>query len=122
MKVVVKQDKVAYVQTEDIIIYHVQSALDLLATIYYEYGCNAIIIDKKAITEEFFELSTRLAGEIVQKFVNYGMKLAIIGDFSNYSSRALHDYIFECNKGKDIFFVSNEEEANQLILNAINMK
>lgn len=120
MKVIVNQEnKVAYVQTDEIIIYNVQSALDLLATIYYEYGCSAMIVEKKAITEEFFKLSTCLAGEIVQKYVNYGMKLAIIGDFSNYSSKALQDYIYECNKGKDLFFVSNEEEAITLISKCI---
>lgn len=119
MEIVVNQEnKVAYVQEMEILISNVQSALDLLATIQYEYGCNAMIIQKEAIVEEFFDLSTRLAGEIAQKYVNYGMKLAIIGDFSNYSSKALQDYIYECNKGKDIFFVKDEKEAHELILDS----
>lgn len=120
MKIVVNQQKgIAYVQEADIIIHNVQSALDLLATIRYEYCCNALIIKKEAIVEEFFDLSTCLAGEIVQKYVNYGMKMAIIGNFSNYSSKALQDYIYECNKGKDICFVKNEVEANKFISQCI---
>ncbi len=120
MKILANQEKgIAFVREEEIIICDVQSALDLMATIWHEYGCNAMIINKVAIIEEFFDLSTRLAGEIVQKYVNYGMKLAIIGDFSGYSSKSLQDYIYECNKGKDIFFVKNEEEATKLILKGI---
>lgn len=120
MKILVNREKgVAYVQEAGLMISNVQSALDLFATIRYEYGCNAMIIEKEAIVEDFFDLSTRLAGEIVQKYVNYGMKLAVIGDFSSYSSKSLQDYIYECNKGKDIFFVKNEEEATTLILKCI---
>ena len=37
--------------------------------IKYETGCNKIILNKEAITEEFFILSTKIAGEILQKFV-----------------------------------------------------
>jgi hypothetical protein len=120
MEVIVnKKNNVAYVNTEEQVIYDVQSALDLLATISYEYGCKAIIVHKSAIVEEFYDLRTRLAGEIVQKYVNYGMKLAIIGDFSGYSSKALQDYIYECNKGRDLFFVPNEEEANRLLTKSL---
>lgn len=43
------------------------------------------------------------------------MKLAIIGDFSNYNSTALKDFIYECNGGNDIFFVENELKALSLL-------
>jgi len=120
MKIDINQKNgIAYVQEKSLIISNVQSALDLMATIWYEYHCNAIIIHKEAIIEDFFDLSSRLAGEIVQKYVNYGMKIAIIGDFAAYSSKALKDYIYECNKGKDIFFVTNEEEAISRIVHSI---
>lgn len=105
----------AYIQTELPIITDVQSALDLMATIRYEFECEAVIVEKAALTEEFFDLSTRLAGEIAQKYVNYGLRLAIIGDFSNYTSKALHDFIYECNKGKDLYFVPNKNEALKML-------
>lgn len=78
-----------------------------------------MVVNKNAITEEFYNLSTGLLGEIVQKYVNYSMKLAIVGDFSKYSSKAFQDYIYECNKGKDIFFAPNEKEAEKLILRCL---
>lgn len=58
-----------------------------------------------------------IAGDILQKFVNYGIKLAIFGDFSKYTSKPLKDFIYECNQGKDVFFVKDEAEAVE-ILNA----
>ena len=61
--------------------------------------------------EEFFILSTGLAGEILQKFINYGIKFAVYGDFSRYTSKPLKDFIYESNHGKDVFFTSDREEA-----------
>ena len=34
------------------------------------------------------------------------MKLAIIGDFSGYTSKPLRDFIYESNNGNQVFFVS----------------
>ena len=39
------------------------------------------------------------------------MKLAIIGDFSGYTSKPLRDFIYESNNGNHVFFVSSEAEA-----------
>lgn len=102
---------VLVVSNDEELITDVQSALDLMATIRYETGCNRIVLDKSAISEEFFDLKSRLAGEILQKFINYQTKIAIIGDFSTYSSKSLKDFIYECNNGKDIFFLASEKQA-----------
>lgn len=80
-------------------------------TAKYDIGTKNIVIDKKLIAEDFFILSTGLAGEILQKFINYGGRIAIYGDYSRYTSKPLKDFIYESNKGKDVFFVSTEEEA-----------
>ncbi|SHO43069.1 DUF4180 domain-containing protein [Anaerocolumna xylanovorans] len=102
---------IAIVQSDEVIITDVQSALDFMMSINYETGCNHIALDKAAVTEEFFKLSSCLAGEILQKFINYHVKFAIIGEFSHYTSKPLKDLIYESNHGKDVFFVSTEEEA-----------
>ncbi len=88
-----------------------QSALDLIGSVNYLYQSNRIVAPKEAIADSFFELRTGVAGAILQKFINYDAKLAIVGDFSNVASRALRDFIYECNNGRDIFFVATEEEA-----------
>ncbi|WFA07820.1 DUF4180 domain-containing protein [Tissierella sp. Yu-01] len=103
--------EIAIVNSSDILITDVQSALDFIATVDYQTGCNRVVLDKSAICEEFFNLSTKIAGEILQKFINYRTKIAIVGDFSEYTSKSLKDFIYECNKGKDIFFLSDENQA-----------
>ena len=96
----------------------VQSALDLLMTARYEAGTNRIAIEKAAVSEDFFVLSTRLAGEILQKFINYQGKLAVYGDFSHYTSKPLRDFIYESNQGRDVFFVETKEEAVERLASA----
>ena len=89
----------------------VQSALDVLMSAKYNADTKNIAIDKKLIVEEFFVLSTGLAGEILQKYINYGGRIAIYGDYSRYTSKPLKDFIYESNKGNDVFFVTTEDEA-----------
>ncbi len=84
-------------------------------TAKYEAGTKNIVINKELITEDFFILSRGLAGEILQKYINYGGRIAIYGDFSHYTSKPLRDFIYESNKGKDVFFVSTEDEAIDLL-------
>lgn len=102
---------IVYIESETPIMVDVQSAIDLMATVHYEHGCNRMIVHKSAINEEFFELRTRLAGDILQKYTNYQMKLAIIGDFYLYTSKALRDFIYESNNGRDIFFLETVDAA-----------
>ena len=112
MKKIEKNNMIcAVVQSDDVVIADVPSALDLLMTAKYELGTKNIVIDKKLVTEEFFILSSGLAGEILQRFVNYDGRIAIFGDYSHYTSKPLHDFIRESNRGKDVFFVSTEAEA-----------
>jgi hypothetical protein len=110
---IVKENNIdiAVVNSSEVLITDVQSALDFMASVQFETGCNRILLNKSAICEGFFDLSTRLAGEILQKFINYQVRIAIIGDFSIYSSTSLKAFIYESNKGKDIFFLSDEKQA-----------
>ncbi len=94
----------AVVYSSQLLVTDVPSALDLAMTVKYETGCMNIALNKEAVTEDFFILSTCLAGEIMQKFINYGIRFAIYGDFSNYTSKPLKDLMYESNKGKDIYF------------------
>lgn len=102
---------IAWIPEPELLITDTQSALDLAATVKYETGCTNILLNKASICEDFFILSTCLAGEILQKFTNYGIRLAVVGDFSLYTSKPLHDFIYESNHGRNFFFVSSKEEA-----------
>ncbi len=105
----------AVVKSDDIVITDTQSALDLLMSAKYDVGTKNIIIDKKLIIEDFFILGRGLAGEILQKYINYGGRIAIYGDYSHYTSKPLKDFIYESNKGKDVFFVSTADEAIEML-------
>ena len=101
----------AIVNSDELVITDAQSALDVLMTAKYDVGTKNIVISKKLIVEDFFILSSGLAGEVLQKYINYGGRIAIYGDYSHYTSKPLHDFIYESNKGKDVFFVGTKEEA-----------
>lgn len=100
------------------VITDVGSALDLLMTIRQESDCSRVAINKEAICSDFFVLRTCLAGEILQKFQNYGLKFACYGDFTAYTSKPLQDFIRESNRGRDFFFVATEDEAIEKLSHA----
>jgi len=88
----------------------VPDALDLIGTAFFNGAAN-VIIPQHLLTEHFFVLKTKVAGDILQKFVNYEMRLAIVGDFSGIQSDSLACFIRESNKGRHVFFKSTQEEA-----------
>ena len=105
----------AVVNSDKLVITDAQTALDVLMSAKYDVGTKNIVIDKKLIVEDFFVLSKGLAGEILQKYVNYGGRIAIYGDYSHYTSKPLKDFIYESNKGKDVFFVATQDEAVDML-------
>lgn len=106
----IKDTKIAEVISEANVINKVEDGIDLLGNLYYQ-GFDRIIIYEKNITPVFFDLKTGIAGEILQKFSNYRVQLAIVGDFSKYNSKSLNNFIYESNKGRLINFVSTLSEA-----------
>ena len=105
----------AVVNSNELVITDAQTALDVLMSAKYDVGTKNIVIDKKLIVEDCFILSKGLAGEILQKYVNYGGRIAIYGDYSHYTSKPLKDFIYESNKGKDVFFVATQDEAVDML-------
>jgi hypothetical protein len=104
--------KIALLESKNTLIYDVQDALDLMANAQYS-GADSLVVYSSNLNPDFFDLKTKLAGEILQKFSNYNMKMAIIGDFTSVESKSLRDFIFESNKTGRILFVKSVEEAIQ---------
>jgi polysaccharide deacetylase 2 family uncharacterized protein YibQ len=70
-----------------------------------------LIIRETELSEDFFDLSTGLAGELFQKFCNYRQKLAIvIGDLGNYSKR-LQELAKEHEASQHVRFFPSEEQG-----------
>ena len=102
--------RIAEVKSAGIVIGQTQDALDLMANADY-LGARKIMIREEHLDPAFFDLKTGMAGEILQKFTNYRVQLAIIGDFSKYPGKSIRDFIFESNRYGRINFVSSREEA-----------
>jgi hypothetical protein len=96
--------------TAEFQINEVQDAVDLLGNLYFN-NCSNIILKQSHLHSDFFRLHTGLAGDVLQKFSNYGCRLAIVGDFSKYTSKSLQDFIRESNRGNRVFFVETFEDA-----------
>jgi len=111
----IKGIRIAEIISDKIEISNVQDALDLMVDCDYQ-GARKIILHERNIFPDFFDLKTGLAGEILQKFSNYYVELAIVGDFSKYSSKNLQDFIYESNKVGRINFVSSVQEAKEALL------
>jgi hypothetical protein len=106
--------KIAEVISEVIIVNNIEDGLDLMGSLYYQ-GFDGIIIREKNITPDFFDLKSGIAGEILQKFSTYRVRLAIVGDFTKYTSKSLNDFIYESNKRQHISFVSTLDEAIKIL-------
>lgn len=96
--------------SDEVEIKTVQDALDFMMDARYQ-GADGVIIEEENIIADFFDLKTKLAGDILQKFSLYQTKLAIVGDFEKYTSKSLCDFIYESNKGGNINFVKDINEA-----------
>ena len=112
----VNNNKIAEVVSAEIVIGNIQDGLGLLGNLYFQ-GFDSIIIHEKNITPAFFDLKTGIAGEILQKFSNYRVQLAIVGDFSDYQSKSIRDFIYESNKLGQINFVGTKSEAIRRLVN-----
>ena len=102
--------KIAELIADSVIVNTIQDALDIMCHAG-ELEAQSIVLHQNQLAPEFFDLKSGLAGEILQKFSNYRMRLAIVGDFSRYESQALKAFITECNRGSQVFFVSSGEKA-----------
>lgn len=104
--------RVAEVSANHLLIRNAEDGLQILVDLYYQ-DFDKIILFEENITPIFFDLKTGVAGEILQKFSNFRMQLIIIGDFNKYPGKSFRDFIFECNKGSLINFLSSVDEAKE---------
>jgi len=102
--------KIAEVLAADKLINTAADSLDLLGNIYYQ-GIDRIILHTVNIAPAFFDLKDGMAGEILQKFSNYRVRLAIVGDFAPFTARSIRDFIYESNKTGHVIFVGSVQEA-----------
>jgi hypothetical protein len=103
------------VVSEEVIINAEQDALDLMANIGYLHDSRKIIMYKENLCGEFFVLSSGIAGSVMQRFSNYRVQDAIIGEFSD-ASKSLKAFIVECNRTRQVIFTADLDAALKALI------
>lgn len=101
---------VAEVQSPEIIISTAEEGIDWVGNLYFE-GFGGVIFHQHHLSPSFFELRNGMAGEILQKFSTYDIRLVIVGKWKDFTSKALQDFIRESNRGKQVNFLESVEDA-----------
>jgi Domain of unknown function (DUF4180) len=98
-----------------------RDATDVISAAFHEQA-QFVVIPVARLSDDFFHLSTRLAGEVIQKFVNYNLPLAIVGDISEKiaASNALRDFVTEANRGQTVWFLNDIGELDRRLSSPSN--
>lgn len=107
---IINNIRIAEITAENIIIESAEDGSQLVANVHYQ-DFDRMLLYEKNITPLFFDLKTGIAGEILQKFSNFRVRLAIVGDFEKFESKSIKDFIFESNKNRRINFVNTLDEG-----------
>ncbi|MFJ2580425.1 DUF4180 domain-containing protein [Kitasatospora aureofaciens] len=88
-----------------------QDAMDVIGDAF-GHGASWVVVPTARLHPDFFVLRTRVAGGIVQKFVNYRTGLVVLGDIADHvaASDALRDFVRESNRGTQLWFLADEAE------------
>ena len=103
----VNGQSIAELSAEGVMLSTAQQFLQMIM----DSSAEGIIVHQESIDQKFFDLRSGLAGEMLQKVVNYRLRLAIVGDFSIYESKSLKAFILESNRSNAIVFVNTIEDA-----------
>ncbi|HEX4003874.1 MAG TPA: DUF4180 domain-containing protein [Candidatus Acidoferrales bacterium] len=78
----------------------------------YGHEAQWIVIPTERLEDAFFELRTRVAGEIISRLVQYRLRVAIIGDISRHleESSALRAFVRESNRGDEVWFLQSIDD------------
>ena len=90
-----------------------QDFLDIIGALWGEaVGVNVVAIPARRLAPEFFDLRTGLAGDALQKFVNYRVQVVVVGEITAHvaASGALADFVRESNAGRHVWFCADLEE------------
>lgn len=88
-----------------------RDAVDLIGRALSE-RCGLVVLPVERLGDDFFQLKTRILGDVIQKFVNYERRLAILGTIDRHleASKALRDFVYETNRGRQVWFVKDKKE------------
>lgn len=88
-----------------------RDATDLIGAASW-WGAVWVAVPVHRLGTGFFELRSGVAGGVVQKFAQYGVGLAVVGDVSAEvaASESLGAFVRESDRGRQLWFVADTEE------------
>lgn len=92
-----------------------QDAIDLI-TLCFETNTYLLLIHDEVLPDDFFRLGTNLAGNVLQKFINYHIKVGVILTSEQRIKGKFKNMLAESNKGNDFRVFKNIEEAEKWLL------
>lgn len=93
-------------------------SLDLIA-LCWEHETSLLMIHYTALSQDFFKLKTRIAGNFIQKFINYNIKAVAIIPQDTILKGRFKEMAMEMNKGNHFRMYESKEEAEKWLLKAI---
>lgn len=96
-----------------------RDALDLIGE-SLGYGADLVLVPVERLADDFFQLKTRVDGQMIQKFVQYRRRLVILGDISQpvAQSKSFRDFVYEANRGNHVWFVTDLNELEERLKRA----
>jgi len=80
-----------------------------------EHGTNKVMLPADCLSEEFLRLSSRVAGHVMQKLVNYNIKAVAVIDTEKYRGK-FSDFIAEANRGKWFHAFEDMDQAESWLI------
>ncbi|OLF17456.1 DUF4180 domain-containing protein [Actinophytocola xanthii] len=94
-------------------------AVDLIGLAFGEQA-DVVAVPAELVDERFYELRTRVAGDVVRKFAAYQIRLVVLGDLTGRlaASDSLRAFVYEANRGRDIWFLADRTELDERLRTA----
>lgn len=114
---VIEKDNKKYIEcfSAETLLNTEQDAIDLI-TACYENNTYLLLIHDQVLSDEFFRLGTGLAGNILQKFINYHIRVGVVLASEQRIKGKFKDALSEFNKGNDCRVFKDIEEAERWLL------
>lgn len=84
-------------------------ALELVAACG-EFQTHRLLIHAENLTDDFYRLRTGLAGAVLQKFVNYSVKVAAVLPPELVNQGRFQEMALEANRSNRLFHIFHERE------------
>ncbi|MBH2846778.1 DUF4180 domain-containing protein [Serratia marcescens] len=81
----------------------------------FEHDAGMIALPINRLDAAFFLLRSGIAGAVLQKFINYRLRVALLGNITPWlaQSNVLQDFVREANRGEQVWFLSSLTELEQ---------